>query len=403
MGASLRAHPYWNRLTWRLVVAGLIRLAFNTTVRFAYPMAPALGRGLGVPLASITSLVAAQQFTGLFGLISGPLSDRAGRRRMMLAGCAMLAGGMLLGGALATYWTVLLALFLAGLGKVFFDPAFQSFMGEWVPYDRRGRVFGLSEFAWAGSLLLGVPLIAFLMSRLGWRSPFFLLGGAGLLALAAVLLWFPRDQRQIHASAFIADLWQAWRRIGREPAALYVLTYGLLFSGALHSLFVVYGVWLEEAYGLSVAALGATALVLGLGDLSGEVLTASLADRLGLKRAVIVGSVALILSYLLLPVLGRSLVGALAGLFLVFLSFEFTIVTLASFVIGVVPGARATMLSSLLATSSIGRMIGVAAGGLIWTAGGLVANALFAAACTTLAVACFAWGLRSWRLDPQET
>jgi predicted MFS family arabinose efflux permease len=384
------------------LVAGLIRLAFNTAVRFAYPIAPALGRGLGVPLASITSLVAAQQVTGLFGLISGPLSDRAGRRRMMLAGCAMLAGGMLLGGALASYWAVLLALFLAGLGKVFFDPAFQSFMGEWVPYDKRGRAFGLSEFAWAGSLLLGVPLIALLMSRLGWRSPFFLLGGAGLLALAAVLLWFPRDQRQIHGSAFIADLWQAWRRLGQESAALFVLAYGLLFSGALHSLFVVYGVWLEEAYGLSVAALGATALVLGLGDLSGEVLTASIADRLGLKRAVIIGSLALVLSYLLLPVLGRSLVGALAGLFLVFLTFEFTIVTLASFVIGLVPGAQATMLSSLLATSSIGRMLGVAAGGLVWTAGGLVANALFAAACTTLAVGCFAWGLRGWHANPQK-
>ena len=203
---ALRRRLSLHKVTWRLVVAGLVRLFFSTAVRFAYPFAPALSRGLGVPLTSITSLVAAQQVTGLCGLISGPLSDRAGRRRMMLAGCAMLAGGMLLGGALAVYWAVLLALFLGGLGKVFFDPAFQSFIGDWVPYEKRGRAFGLSEFAWAGSLLVGVPLVVLFIDHLGWRSPFFLLGGAGLLGMAALMLWFPRDRQRVYSSSIATGL-----------------------------------------------------------------------------------------------------------------------------------------------------------------------------------------------------
>ena len=406
-GAQLPSTPLQTQLsrhtvTWRLGVAGVVRLFFNTAVRFAYPFAPALSRGLGVPLTSVTSLIAAQQVTGLFGLISGPLSDRAGRRRMMVAGCAMLAGGMLIGGALSVYWAIMLALFLAGLGKVFFDPALQSYIGDWVPYEKRGRAFGLSEFAWAGSLLVGVPLVSLLISQVGWRSPFFLLGGAGLLSVAAVLIWFPRDPPAGPSSGIAAGLWRGWRRVSQEPAALYALAFGLLLSGANHSLFVVYGVWLEDAYGLSIVALGATSLVLGLGDLSGETLTATISDRLGLKRAIMIGSVALVLSYLILPVLGRSLVGALVGLFIVFLTFEFTVVTNSSFVVEILPGARATMLSSLLAAASLGRMIGVLVGGLVWLAGGLVANALFAAAIAALAVVCFAWGFRSWHSDPQE-
>lgn len=128
-----------HKVTLRLVAASVARLFFNTALRMGYPFAPALGRGLGVPLTSITSLLALQQLTGLFGLISGPLSDRAGRRRMMLAGSAMLAGGMLIGGALGVYWSVMLALVLAGLGKVFFDPAVLSYVGEWVPYDKEGK------------------------------------------------------------------------------------------------------------------------------------------------------------------------------------------------------------------------------------------------------------------------
>jgi DHA1 family inner membrane transport protein len=399
----LETRQTWHRVTWRLGVAGVVRLFFNTAVRFAYPFAAALGRGLGVPLTSITSLIAAQQLAGLFGLISGPLSDRAGRRRMMLAGCAMLAGGMLLGGALSLYWAILLALFLAGLGKVFFDPALQSYIGDWVPYEKRGRAFGLSEFAWAGSLLVGVPLVALLISKLGWRSPFFLLGGAGLLSAAAVMIWFPRDPQQGAGSNFAAGVWQGWRRVGQEPAALYTLGFGFLVGGANQILFVVYGVWLEDAYGLSIVALGATSLILGFAELAGEGLTASLADRLGLKRAVIAGTVALVLSYLLLPALGRTLVGAVAALFIVFLIFEFTVVTTSSFVIEILPGARATILSNLVAASSLGRMIGVVVGGLVWLEGGLVASALCATVIAGAGLACLVWGLRDWHADPERT
>jgi DHA1 family inner membrane transport protein len=310
---------------------------------------------------------------------------------------------MLLGGALSVYWAIGLALFLGGLGKVFFDPALLSYIGDWVPYEKRGRAFGLSEFAWAGSLLIGVPLIGLLIGRLGWQSPFFLLGGAGLLGFAAVMIWFPADVRHGHSSELLAGVWREWQRLSKEPAALFALAFGLLLSGANHSLFVVYGVWLEETYGLSIVALGATALVLGLGDLSGEALTATISDRLGLKRAVTIGSVSLVLSYLILPVLGRSLVGALVGLFIVFLSFEFTIVTNSSFVVGVLSDARATMLSSLTAATSMGRMIGVMVGGIVWLAGGLMANSLFAALIAALAVVCFAWGFRQWHPNSQET
>ena len=132
---SIRAHLYRNKVTWRLGVATMAKLFFSTAVRFGYPFAPALSRGLGVPLTSINTVLAANEATGAFGLISGPLSDRAGRKRMMLAGTAMLAGGMLMGYALPSLWGVLMALALAGLGKICFDPALQSYIGEWVPYE----------------------------------------------------------------------------------------------------------------------------------------------------------------------------------------------------------------------------------------------------------------------------
>lgn len=103
------------RLAIELAAAALARLFLNTARRFAYPFAPALARGLDVPLTHVTSLVALNQGTGLLTPFLGPLADGWGPRTMMLTGLGILAVGML--SALPFYGTVLLALALAGLGK----------------------------------------------------------------------------------------------------------------------------------------------------------------------------------------------------------------------------------------------------------------------------------------------
>jgi predicted MFS family arabinose efflux permease len=333
----------------------------------------------------------------MFGLITGPMADSWGRRRMMLAGLAMLAGGMLFGGAFPSFASVLLALFLAGLAKTFYDPALQAYVGDWVPYEQRGRAVGLLEFSWAGSLLIGVPLVALLISRLGWRSPFFLLGAAGLVGGAIILILFPRGRQQQQGAGVAAELLQAWRLLSKESAAPWVLVFGLLIGAANLNLFVVYGVWLEQSFGLSIIALGTTVMVIGIAELLGEGLTALASDRLGLKRAVIVGTVLLVLSYLLLPWSGQSLSLTLVGLFIVFFSFEFVVVTFLSLATEILPGARATMISALIVASSLGRAIGASGGATVWQAGGLTATSSVSAVITALALVCLVWGLRNWR------
>ncbi len=385
------------RLTLQLGAATLARLILNTSRRFAYPFASALSRGLGVPLAAITSLIAVNQATGVLSPVFGPLGDRWGYRAMMLAGLSMLTGGMLVGGLLPLYGVVLLGLFLAGLGKSIFDPALQAYVGERVPYRRRGLTIGMMEFAWAGSALVGLPLVGLLIERLGWRAPFFVLGGLGLISVVALRALIPDDGQQQRGAEHLPGFREAWRRLSRERAALGALGFGLLISAANDNLFVVYGVWLESAFGLSIAVLGAATTVIGLAELLGEGLTASIADQLGLKRALIVGLVLSALSYILLPLVGRTLPLALTGLFVTFLTFEFTIVTALSLFTEILPTARATMMSSSVAAISIGRAMGALVGGPVWLAGGMWATGFVSAVVSGLALVVLLWGLRGWR------
>ena len=107
-------------LAWKVCVATLCRLALNTARRFAYPFAPTLSRGMGVPLTAVTSIIAVSQSTAVLGMFFGPLADRLGYRLMMLSGMGMLVLGMFTGGFLPFYGVVLASLFLAGLGKSVF-------------------------------------------------------------------------------------------------------------------------------------------------------------------------------------------------------------------------------------------------------------------------------------------
>ena len=382
-------------LVWQIVVASVCRLLLSTARRFAYPFAPALSRGMGIPLTAVTSLIAVNWATSFFGLFFGPLADRFGYRVMMMSGLGILVLGMFTAGFLPFYLVVLAAVFLAGLAKTVFDPAVLAYTGERVPFRRRGLVIGLLEFSWAGSTLIGIPIIGFLIDRWGWRSPFFFLAGPGLICMMALRILIPRDEKQ-NASSSNVSIWVSWKQLVQKRAVLGALSFGLLISIAIDNLFVVYGVWLEEYFGLSIIALGLGVSVIGIAEFLGELLTALLADRIGLKRAVIIGLLLTMLGFLLLPFIGKSLPSALAGLFFIFLAFEFSIVVFVSLCTEIMPDLRATMMSFFSASGGLGRVIGVLVGGFVWSFGGIAATGLVSAGITALSLIALVWGLRGW-------
>jgi DHA1 family inner membrane transport protein len=382
------------RLVWIIGVATLSRLSLNTARRFVYPFAPALSRGLGVPLTAITSAIAINQVTGVLGLFFGPFGDFLGYRMMMLSGVAMLIVGMFAGGFFPFYGVVVLALFLAGMGKSVFDPALHAYVGQQVPYQRRGLVIGVIEFGWAGSSLVGIPLVGLLIERLGWRSPFFALGGLALLSIVALNMLIPKEKRPSGSWSPLLSFWRNWRRLGQERVSLGMLGCSFFVGVANDNLFVIYGVWLENSFGLSIVALGVSTIVIGMAELLGEGLTASLADRLGLRRSIIMGLVLSGLSYVVLPLLGNSLPLALTSLFVVFLTVEFTIVTSLSFSTEILPDARATMMAGYLAAANMGRVFGALIGGPVWMARGILATGLVSAFISCLGLLALIWGVR---------
>ena len=147
--------------------------------------------------------------------------------------------------------------------------------------------------------------------------------------------------------------------------------FAFWYNVAMDNLFVVYGAWLEEAFGMTLVAVGMGTGVIGAAELAGEFLTAGFADRLGLKRASIGGVAACVLTYAALPWVAVTVPLALGGLFVHFCMFEMTVVTVLSLTTELLPGARATMISAYYAAAGLGRVAGALLGGAVWLSGGI--------------------------------
>lgn len=387
------------KFSYQLVFILLVRLFLNTGRRFIYPFAPALSRSLDVPLTAITTIIASSQFTSLLGLFTGPLADRIGNRVVMRTGLAVLSIGMLLCGLVAEYWAVFVGLVLASFGKTIFDPAIQSFIGNHVPFAQRGRVIGVIETAWAGSTLIGIPAFALIIEHMGLQTSFYVLaffGAVGWFMIARIL---PEDEENTKAQGASVSLLSGIFSLFRKRSTAGMLLFGFWISLANDGLFVVYGLWLEQSFQVSLVTLGFSTIAIGCAELLGESITALFADKIGLKRTIVISLCLVSGAYFMLPLLDGCLSWALTGMFFVFLFFEIVMVTSFSLSTELLPRARATMMSGFYALSGIGRMAGVLGAGIFWKIGGIQMVAWSAACFTLLGLISLVWGLYSWQGD----
>ncbi len=360
------------------------RTTLNLQYRIVYPFLPAISRGLDVPLATASLLLTIRSLAGAFSPVYGLAADRYGRRPIMLAGLAALAAGAAMAAVAPGMGIAMIAFGLLGFSKAAFDPAMLAYIGDAVPYERRGRVMSLLELSWSASWFIGVPLAGFIIAGFTWRAPFVLISLAGALAIVALGKLCPNCGAS-PAWTGDAGLLDGFRRVPWRQA-VPLLCFTLLVCLANENIFVVYGDWLETQFGLTVAAVGVASLVISVAELTGELTSAGIVDRLGKRRSVLAGMVLSVGAYLLLPRLaGGGLAGGLAGVGLMFLTFEFSIVASIPLISEVAPGARGTVLALNVTAASLGRVIGSLSGPRLWGAHDLAGVTLVSAGIALLA------------------
>jgi DHA1 family inner membrane transport protein len=351
------------------LIFAAIRLVINTAHRMVYPFLAVFRRGLGVSLATFSLAMTARGVVGAFGPFLAVIADSRGRRTGMLTGLGIFLAGT----ALVIFWPTfpvfLLALALTMLGKYVFDPSMQAYIGDRVPYQARGRVIAVTEFGWSFSFIIGIPAMGFLIASQGWMGPYPLLLLLGTLSFLSLIWLLPGDGKP---SGQRRSLLKNLGAVLTYPPAIAGLALSLLTSSGNEIINLVFGIWLEDAFGLQIAALGAASAVIGFSELTGEGVSAMVTDRLGKPRAIGIGIIANSCAALMLPLLGTTLAGAVVALFFFYLTFEFTLVSAIPMMTEIMPTARATVMAANISSLSIGRGLGAALAAQLYVHGLLV-------------------------------
>jgi len=126
--------------------------------------------------------------------IMGRLSDRVGRKSLMIAGLGLYAAISVLYVVADSLWQVGLFRLLQGIGSVMVLPLAQAYVGDMTPVGKEGRymnAFYASQFT---GIAIGPLLGGSIGVALSYDSAFLAMGGLSLLSLLLVALTVPVDR-----------------------------------------------------------------------------------------------------------------------------------------------------------------------------------------------------------------
>lgn len=277
-----------------LLLLMLLTALGEISTQLLIPALGALERGLHAAPGS--SLLALSLFVAAFGLgqlLLGPLSDRLGRRPVLLAGLSLylLASlGMLLA---ENIQTLIAARVLQGFGACAALVLARAIVRD-VWQAEAGPALALTVLGMFVAIVLS-PLLGGLLTQYGgWRAPLMASLALGGVALLAVLGSYreshlQRDPQAGRLSRLAGDYWDLLGSC-RALALTIAMTYGAMFVVVAGSSAVYIGL-----LGLSAAQYGMTFAAIVSGLLGGALFTLRNVQRLGPQRVVAIG-VALVLA-----------------------------------------------------------------------------------------------------------
>ncbi len=368
---SIEIQTHITRLT-------LARFISNTALRFAIPFLGVIRRSLGVSLSTMGLATSMGDFTGLLGPVVGHQLDRRSRRTTL----TLTLGGVAMGAALAASARSIVALSVGfvvlALSKLMFDNSMNSWITERTDYGNRARVVGITETAWAGATLIGIPILAVVAYFTSWRVGYVVL----VVVLVAMALHLHRAlpaDRPAARDGSSAPL--AW---SRTAVAGFSSFAAIMAAG--NCMFVAFGSWLKDAFGFSTLGLGAVSILLGGAELAASTSTVRFTDKWGKRRSVRLGTGLMIPTAMALGLVGHVSVAGLGLLVLFFLGFEFAIVSYIPLVPSLQPSNPGAAFGIAVGLGTVGRGATAIASTRLYSSHGIGGSGLLAAGCAAAAL-----------------
>ena len=334
---------------------------------------------------------------GIFAILSGPVSDRIGRRRILLIGCGAMAVALVLHTFVTDYTSFLIVRVLAGMAGGMLSGAAVSYIGDYFPYERRGWATGWVMSGSAFGQIVGIPTGIVLAGRWGFKAPFYVF--AVTMAATIVLLFFRVPQpvgKQSLKQLTITRAAKDYAEMLRRPEVAWAATaYFLMFLGV--SIFIVYlPTWLERDLDISGNEIALMFLVGGIANVLTGPQAGKWSDRIGRKGIILLACIGLSSLMLLIVPLVTDAMTASVFFFLIMILVAMRISPFSALLTALVQdNRRGSLMSLTVAVGQMGFALGGAIAGPLFAGIGYRSNTILGAICV------LAMGLIVWFFIPE--
>jgi len=280
--------PLSDRLLIALLAA--ITAAGPVAMNIYLPALPAVQAHFGTSVAEMNLTVSAALIAFAAGiLLYGPVSDRFGRRPVILLGMAVFAVGSVLCLFAPTLEALLAGRVVQALGTSAGTVVARAMLGDLYPREKMARMLALLTMV----MVLGpttAPLVGGVITEaLGWKAIFaFLLLANGAILLAA---WRLLPETRLHAdrTAGVSRLVGAWASMLGNGAFLgFTIQAGTIYATFLT--FISLAPYVMAALGHSATEYGLWYLLVATGYFVGNGYVARHAARVGLQKLIVIGT-----------------------------------------------------------------------------------------------------------------
>lgn len=346
-------------LAFSLVV---VMLGFGIVI----PIMPFYVERMGAGGTELGLLVASYAVMRLIcGPLWGSLSDRVGRKPVMMVGIFGYGITMILFGLATKLWMLFLFRALSGILSSATSPTTMAYIGDSTPEKERGQGMGVLGAAVGVGTIIG-PGLGGLLAGENLATPFFIAGGMSFIALLMIWLFLPESltasARQVQAEKERLKARQVWQAASGSLGSLLLMAF--LASFGLTAFFGIFGLYVLQKYDAGPDVVGGIMMVFGLVTaVSQGLLTGPITKRWG-EKVVIQGSLAATAAGFLLVSLASALLT-----FLIAIGLFTMAIALLTPAVSALTSRRTTLEQGLTmglsnAAQSLGRIAGPLLGGV---------------------------------------
>ncbi len=249
-----------------------------TAITMVGPLLVDLSKDLDVPLAQLGLLGVAISLPWALGApFTGLLSDRLGRRPLMVLALCGVGAASIAAALVNNFATLLAARFVAGLFGAFGPASTMAAVGDLVPPHKRGSAMGYLNLGFGLAAVAGVPAVGIIAGTLGWRWAF---ASTGIVLFGLALLvqiGFPSPRPTGHGGSGLRTTYQAVLGV---PKLGNVLGANLLERSIFNAAVLYLPSFLMLSYGLNPAEVAPALVVVAVGTIGGNTAGGWLGDRL---------------------------------------------------------------------------------------------------------------------------